>query len=64
LRTRFGLSAEITKKIAYYFSHSESILSVSQDYEISKILKDLPPFLKTNLALFLYKEVIKDIPFF
>ncbi len=26
-------------------------------------MKVLPPFLKTNLALFLYKEAIREIPF-
>eukprot|EP00347_Sterkiella_histriomuscorum_P000844 403374301 len=63
LNSKFGLDKNIVRKIAYYFSHSESIISISQEYEINKILKVLPPFLKTNLALFLYKEAIREIPF-
>jgi len=63
LKNKYGLGTHLLAKISYYFSHGESILSISQDYEISKILKVLPPFLKTNLALFLYQDAIREIPF-
>ena len=59
----YGIPDGLINKIKFYFSHSETVISISQDYEIHTILRILPPNLKTQLTLFLYQDAIIRIPF-
>ncbi|CDW78950.1 UNKNOWN [Stylonychia lemnae] len=63
LEQNYKLPRHLAEKITFFFAQSETIISISKDYEINTILKFLPPSLKTRLALFLYHDAIAAIPF-
>ena len=56
-----NIPADISRKINDYF---EYLWQTRRGYEESEVLKDLPPSLKTWVALFLNKEVIEKVPIF
>ena len=58
LDIKYKLPFNLIQKIEHYFSYSDSVISISQDFEINTILDHLPPNLKTRLSLFLYRDAI------
>ncbi len=56
-----NIPVDISRKINDYF---EYLWQTRRGYEESDVLKELPPSLKTWVALFLNKEVIEKVPIF
>lgn len=56
-----NIPLNLSRKINDYF---EYLWQTRRGYEESDVLKDLPPSLKTWVALFLNKEVIEKVPLF
>ena len=63
MNAQHGLPDTLVSKMDYYFSHADTVIGISQEYEIHTVLRILPPNLKTKLSLFLYQEAIRNITF-
>lgn len=63
MERKFNVSETIIKRITFFFTEHESSLEISNNLEMSYLLRILPTNLKTQLAVFLYKDAIKTIRF-
>eukprot|EP00347_Sterkiella_histriomuscorum_P004458 403360386 len=59
----YKVDEKVLTKIKFFFKEHESNLDLSNNLEMSYLLRILPTNLKTQLAIFLYKDAINAIKF-
>ncbi|CDW73868.1 UNKNOWN [Stylonychia lemnae] len=63
MERKYGVSEKVLNKIRFFYKEHESNLDLSNNLEMSYLLRILPTNLKTQLAIFLYKDAINVIKF-
>ena len=63
MERKYGVSEKVLNKIRFFYKEHESNLDLSNNLEMSYLLRILPTSLKTQLAIFLYKDAINTIKF-
>jgi hypothetical protein len=57
------MPSSLGNHLNFYFSEQENRIGRTLEFQIHEILKDISPFLRFELMLFIYKEAINSVPF-
>ena len=63
LEKKFKVPEKILQKIRFFYQERETNIEISNNLEMSYLMRILPTNLKTQLIIFLYKDAIKAIKF-
>lgn len=63
LEKRFRVDKDVLDRIKAFFDQNEDKLDFTSNLEMVYLLRTLPSFLKTQMALFLYREAMAMIKF-